>query len=83
MSASPLERTREHLRALDGIYRRIDRGENTGRNSDATARAIDYHWNALAAALDDGGFEELDVRAGLAAKYARIERRHYTGQVSA
>ena len=80
MTASPLDRTRRHLTALDGIYRRMDGGQNTGRNAAATDSAVDMHWRELAAALDDGGFEELDSRPRLAAKYARLERRRYVGR---
>ena len=76
-TATAVTRTRRHLTALDGIYRRIDRGDTNGRNAASTATSIERHWLLLQAALEEGGYEDLDARPRLAAMYRRIERRHY------
>lgn len=75
-----MDDTRRHLAALDGTYRRMDSGQLTGRNSDATSLNLDRHWTQLQDALDAGGYEMLDANPRLAAKYARVERRHLLGR---
>jgi hypothetical protein len=82
---SRLDTFRRHVRAAAGIYARTDRGELTGRNSDATADTLAWHVSAAAellaaACLDDADPlpEYLDAPRGarLAAAWARVERRH-------
>lgn len=70
-----LSATERHIRAIEGIYYRRDRSLTTGRNAAATDDTLEWHWRNLAAALEAGGFEELDARDSLARRYSRIERR--------
>jgi hypothetical protein len=80
------EQFRQHVRAAAGIYGRMDAGQLTGRNSDATADSLDYHVGRAAQILrdacdddSDAIWEYLDSRRGarLAAAWSRVERRYY------
>jgi hypothetical protein len=79
------ERFRQHVRAAAGIYGRIDSGQLTGRNADATDDTLDYHVGRAAQILRDACDDDTDAiwtyldskrGARLAATWSRIERRH-------
>lgn len=83
-SSSSVAKFERHVTALAGVYRRMDRGELTGRNSDATERTIDGHYRdaaaLLKAELDDEAspiYAELERRPRLAAKWYALERRYF------
>lgn len=79
MTAQTQTKTRELVRAMTAMYRRVDTGANTGRNAGATFASLSAKWEKLQAELVAGGFEELDASPRLAASYARLERRHLLG----
>lgn len=79
------ERFRKHVRAAAGIYGRIDSGQLTGRNSDATDESLEYHVTRAAQILRDACEDDTDAiwdyldskrGARLAAAWSRVERRH-------
>lgn len=72
--------TDRHLRALEGMFYRLDTGRSGLRNHEATSRALAAHWRDLRAALEAGGFEELDNNPALARRYSKIERRYLIGR---
>jgi hypothetical protein len=72
--------TRTYLARMESIYRRVDGGQLTGRNSTSTDRTLDRNWRLLLAALENGGYEECDADERLAARWARIERRYRLGE---
>jgi hypothetical protein len=74
MTASKEALTREIL-ALEGSYRRLDNGLNTGRNANASDDTRDWHWATLKQLLEDGGYEVLDANRVLASRFNRLERR--------
>lgn len=74
--------TRRLVRNMLGTYRRLDTGESGGRNANATYSTLELNWARLRAALEAGGFEELDADPKLAARYATLERRHLVGRSS-
>jgi hypothetical protein len=68
---------------LAAMYYRRDRPmQLVGRNSAAGDQTLDANWRRLQAALEAGGFEELDADPRLAARYRRLERRHLLGEKS-
>jgi hypothetical protein len=72
--------TEKLIRSIEAIYRRLDsQTGDYGRNVTATFRTLGARWDQLADALEADGFEELDARPTLAARYARIERRRAFG----
>ena len=82
MSKSKSE-TRRLVESMTAMYRRLDSADSYGRNVTATFLALHAKWDRLQAALAAGGFEELDGDARLAARYARLERRHVLKEVFA
>jgi hypothetical protein len=73
--------TEKLTRNMLATYYRMDRGESSGRQS--TLDNLDWNWNRLKEALAAGGYEELDCNPKLAAKYAKLERRHLLGRAAA
>ena len=72
------------VRNAESVYRRLDRGELTGRNSDATDATIRGHVETCRALMkaelhDDDSplFAWLDAHPKLAERWDRIERRYY------
>jgi hypothetical protein len=70
------------VRNFEAVYRRLDRGELTGRNADATEATLEGHYRALKSALDaelyvDDSplFALLESDERLAARWNRLERR--------
>lgn len=64
------------LRNLESAFRRLDRGELTGRNADASDRTrwMQYeHLRTLAGS--DAVADALDADSNLAARWSRMERR--------
>lgn len=72
-------KTERLIETIEGFYYRIDNGQSGGRNASATDATLDWRWNQLREALEEGGFEELDGNDRLAAKYSKIERRRALG----
>lgn len=75
---------RRHVTLLAGTWYRIDRGLNDGRNSDATASTIDWHYAEAKRLLAEGLYDDsdplwnyLDSQRGarLYAKWSTLERR--------
>jgi hypothetical protein len=71
-----LERFERALRSVEGIYRRRDKGETTGRNATSTDLTLDHRLGELRGLLDcDEVTDALDARPGLARRWNRVERR--------
>src|SRR5215471_14110021 len=82
-SRTTLEQFRRHVTALRGIYYRMDTGTLTGRNSDATAEALDMHYDAARALLRADAATDanpicdyLDTHERFAASWNALERRY-------
>lgn len=77
-----IEQFKKHVRAAEGIYRRLDSGRLTGRNSVATKGTLSKHVRAAEATLTwackqegDPLPEFLDNNKLWAEKWNRLERR--------
>lgn len=85
MTRDPITEFRRHVQSASATYRRMDTGQLTGRNSNATADGLDYSVREARAVLTADAWTDeaplcayLDSSRGarLAAAWDRVERRH-------